>query len=120
MPAKKRLGFDEHEGIAPEREHGWEGYQNRAVRGAELWLDSPGNDQELMAEECVLREEFLLGAREVSEEPPGHAAVLARNGRQGCPDDSTKGGCCTTPDPGHAREAHRLAVPQDLLAKHAP
>ncbi len=75
VPAQKRIGLDEHEGVAPVRQHRGEGHQQGAFRGAKLrLLDASGGNQELLAKEGVLREELPFGAYEISEEPPGNAA----------------------------------------------
>jgi len=71
VPAQKRIRLDEHEGIAPEREHRREGHQQGAFRGAKLrLLDASGGNQELLAKEGVLRDKLPPGAYEVREEPP--------------------------------------------------
>ena len=75
MPAQKRIRLDEHEGVAPVREHRREGHQQGAFRGAKLrLLDASGGNQELLAKEGVLRDKLPPGAYKVREEPPGHAA----------------------------------------------
>jgi len=51
VPAQKRIGLDEHEGVAPVREHRREGHQEGAFRGAKLrLLAASGGNQEFVGE----------------------------------------------------------------------
>jgi hypothetical protein len=102
VPAKKRVGLDEHRCVPPAREHRGEGHQERSVRGAKLGLlDSSGGNQELLAEERVLDEEFSAGAQEIGEEPSYRRACLeqARGLREEADEERRSGRSTTSPLP---------------------
>ena len=66
MPAKLRIGLDDEEALLPSPDPAGEEDEPRAIGWGEAW---PANlaveDDELLAEECVLGNEFGIAASEI-------------------------------------------------------
>jgi hypothetical protein len=83
VPPKQRLGLDQHQRLAPVREHRRQRDEKHTLRRAELrLLHSPSRHDELLAKQRVLGEELLFAAQEVDEQPAQRPG-LADRGRQG-------------------------------------
>jgi hypothetical protein len=79
MPPEQGLRFHKDQGAPPVGHDRGEDHQDQAVPDSKAWLpDMSRGDEELLAKECVLRDELRPGPHEICEETTTRAAGLAR------------------------------------------
>jgi hypothetical protein len=107
VPTEDGVGLHEKYGVAPARNEMSENHEERPVVSRELrLLRRPHHDDELLAEERVLREEFFRRAGQVPQQPADERDG-PRRGPQGRIDALGYPACGAT-NPPNQRRAHDL------------